>query len=231
MQRLKEQSVDHGSLKHIFQWNFCQIKFGKGSQGYEIIISVIRKLCVATHYILYDDWSFQIIHISRNPKDVALSFYHYSINFLNDKKSFEESLDAFLAGDVIFHPFIEHHLGYWELEKQGYPNILYLTFEEMKKDLDSVIRKTMRFLGKDYPSEKLDQLEEHLSFENMKKNPYTNQSDMLDLSESNSEDRTIFMRKGQTGGYKEEMSEEYIKKFDEWIEEKLKGKDHRFDLI
>ncbi len=140
-------------------------------------------------------------------------------------------MDAFLAGEVIFHPFIEHNLGFWELEKQGYPNILYLTFEEMKKDLESVIRKTMRFLGKDYPSEKLDQLEEHLSFENMKKNPYTNQSDMLDLSESTIEDRTIFMRKGKAGGYKEEMSEEYIKKFDRWIEEKLKEKDHRFNLI
>jgi hypothetical protein len=173
----------------------------------------------------------QIIHISRNPKDVALSYYHYCVNFWQIKKSFEESLDAFLAGEVIFHPFIEHNLGYWELEKRGYPNILYLTFEEMKKDLDSAIRKTMKFLGKDYPSEKLDRLKEHLSFENMKKNEFVNQSDILDLVGSTIEDRTIFMRKGQTGGYIEEMSEDYIKKFDEWLEKKLKGKDHRFNLI
>ncbi len=95
----------------------------------------------------------------------------------------------------------------------------------MKKDLDSVIQKTMRFLGKDYPEEKLDQLKEHLSFENMKKNPYVNHSEQL--SKPDVEDRTIFMRKGKAG-YKEEMSEEYIKKFDEWIQEKLKGKEHRF---
>ncbi len=77
-------------------------------------------------------------------------------------------MDDFLADEVIFHPFIEHNLQYWELEKQGYPNILYLSFEEMKKDLDGFIRKTMKFLGKDYPDEKLDQLKEHLSFEKMK---------------------------------------------------------------
>jgi hypothetical protein len=101
----------------------------------------------------------------------------------------------------------------------------------MKKDLDSVIRKTMRFVGTDYPDEKLDQLKEHLSFENMKKNPYVNRSDLLDWLGSTVEDRTIFMRKGKAGGYKEEMSEEYVKKFDEWIQKKLKGRDHRFILL
>jgi hypothetical protein len=33
----------------------------------------------------------------------------------------EKYLDDFMADDVIFHPFIEHNLQYWELEKQGYP--------------------------------------------------------------------------------------------------------------
>ncbi len=101
----------------------------------------------------------------------------------------------------------------------------------MKKDLLSVIRKTMRFLGKDYPDEKLDQLKEHLSFENMKKNPHVNKSDLLDMVGSTVEDRTIHMRKGKAGGYKEEMSDEYIKKFDEWIQKKLNGREHRFNLI
>jgi hypothetical protein len=174
---------------------------------------------------------FQIIHISRNPKDVALSHYHFSVNFRKNPQSVEEYLDTFLVGDVLFHPFIEHNLQYWELEKQGYPNILYLSYEEMKKDLLSVIRKTMRFLGKDYPKEKLDQLKEHLSFENMKKNPHVNKSDLLDMVGSTVEDRTIHMRKGKAGGYKEEMSEEYVKKFDEWIQEKINGREHRFNLI
>jgi hypothetical protein len=39
------------------------------------------------------------------------------------------------------------------------------------------------------------------------------------------------MRKGKAGAYKEEMSEEYIKKFDKWIQEKLKGREHQFNLI
>lgn len=37
-----------------------------------------------------------------------------------------------------------------------------------------------------------------------------------------------FIRKGKVGAYKEEMSEEYIKKFDDWIEENLKDSDFKF---
>jgi NAD/NADP transhydrogenase alpha subunit len=68
----------------------------------------------------------------------------------------------------------------------------------------------------------------------MKKNAYVNKSDWLeDFTKKNEDvtDQTVFMRKGKAGGYKEEMSEEYIKKFDEWIQEKLKGREHRFYLV
>lgn len=65
-------------------------------------------------------------------------------------------------------PFIDHHLLYWELEKQGYPNILYLTYEEMINDLPSVIERTQKFLGKSYSKDQLEQLRDHLSFDKMK---------------------------------------------------------------
>lgn len=44
-------------------------------------------------------------------------------------------------------------------------------------------------------------------------------------------DKTNFMRKGKIGSYKDEMSKEYEKKFDDWIQKSLEGKDHRFNLI
>jgi hypothetical protein len=100
--------------------------------------------------------------------DVAISRFHYDTKIFNSKLTIEQFLDDFLEERLMFHPFMEHHFQYWGLEKQGYPNILYLNFEEMKKDIDSVIVKTMKFLGKEYPKEKLDLLKDHLSFRNMK---------------------------------------------------------------
>lgn len=37
-----------------------------------------------------------------------------------------------------------------------------------------------------------------------------------------------FLRKGKAGGYRESLSEEQIKKIDEWVEKSLKGTDFRF---
>jgi predicted DNA-binding transcriptional regulator len=44
-------------------------------------------------------------------------------------------------------------------------------------------------------------------------------------------DKTAFMRKGKIGSYKDEMPEEYIKKFDEFIQKSLENVDHRFNLV
>lgn len=115
---------------------------------------------------------------------MALSFYHFLVNFCHCQDPLESFLDQFLAGKTCYQPFFDHNLMYWDLEKQGYPNILYLSFEEMKKvlelffdslifsrffqDIDGVIRKTQDFLGKKYSEEQIEQLKEYLSFENMK---------------------------------------------------------------
>lgn len=45
----------------------------------------------------------------------------------------EKFLDDFMDEKLEYHPFIEHHKMCWGLEKDGYPNILYLTYEEMIK--------------------------------------------------------------------------------------------------
>lgn len=80
----------------------------------------------------------------------------------------EQFLDEFLEDKSVFHPFIDCHLICWNLEKEGYTNILYLTYEEMKKDIDGVIGKTAKFLGKTYSKQQIEKLKKHLSFESMK---------------------------------------------------------------
>ena len=39
------------------------------------------------------------------------------------------------------------------------------------------------------------------------------------------DDNCRFIRKGETGGWKKVMSEEYIKKFDDWTRDKLQDTD------
>ena len=55
---------------------------------------------------------------------------------------------------------------------------MFLTYEEMKKDLPAVIRKTAAFLGKSLSDVDVGRLNEHLAFKNMKSNKAVNKDDV-----------------------------------------------------
>ena len=68
-------------------------------------------------------------------------------------------------------------LGYWTRREQ--PNILFITFEEMKRDLPSVIRQTAEFLDKTLTEEEVERLADHLSFKYMKSNKAVNKEESV----------------------------------------------------
>ena len=71
-------------------------------------------------------------------------------------------------------------LGYWERRHEE--NILFITYEEMKRDLPAVIRKVSGFLNKNLTEDAVSKLTEHLAFNNMKKNQAVNNEDIVAFS-------------------------------------------------
>uniref|UniRef100_A0A8C8BSL5 Sulfotransferase n=1 Tax=Oncorhynchus tshawytscha TaxID=74940 RepID=A0A8C8BSL5_ONCTS len=75
-----------------------------------------------------------VVYIGRNPKDVACSFYHFhNVNrLLEDKEDFNTFLEEFLEGKGGYVCPIA--------QKENF-DILFLTYEEMKKDMKGVIEQ------------------------------------------------------------------------------------------
>ncbi|NWW53380.1 ST3A1 sulfotransferase, partial [Pedionomus torquatus] len=75
----------------------------------------------------------RVIYVSRNPKDVMVSYYHFSkyMTTLEEISDFNLLMERFLAGKVLGSSWSDHVSG-WYSHAEDF-NILFLTYEEMKK--------------------------------------------------------------------------------------------------
>ncbi|XP_055379490.1 sulfotransferase 1B1-like [Condylostylus longicornis] len=169
----------------------------------------------------------KLIYVSRNPKDVCISYYHHWKGMINYKGSKSNFVRAFISDNMNFGPYWDHVAEFIKLKDQK--NILFLTFEELKIDLERAIKKCCTFLERSIDDEQLEKLKTHLSFENMKKNPQVNHSSETRLfkqvAETCHQNETSFefLRKGQSGLYEEELDTDLLKEFECWIQ-KMKRK-------
>ncbi|OCT80324.1 amine sulfotransferase [Xenopus laevis] len=163
----------------------------------------------------------KIIYVARNPKDTAVSFYHFlkvlvKIKEVNEWESF---LDHYLSGKVIGGSWFDHVKG-WYTHQEDF-NILFLTYEEMKKDLRSAVLKISKFVEKELEEREVDTIVEKATFQNMKKDPLANythvSTDHLDMGKGS------FLRKGTVGDWKNLMTVAQNEKFDTFYHEQMRG--------
>ena len=75
-----------------------------------------------------------------------------------------------------------HSTEYWN-EKERRENVCFITYEDMKSDLKSVIAKVSTFLGKGHLDDaRMEALMTHLSFDKMKDNKAVNKAEFVQVS-------------------------------------------------
>jgi hypothetical protein len=124
----------------------------------------------------------------------------------------EDFLNAFLNDKILFSPINAQALDFWKLSKSN-PNVLYLFYEDMKRNLGHEVKRTMEFLSRSFSQAEIDKLCDYLSFDSMKANPSCN---FQVLNETGGE-KFQFIRKGETGAYKKEMNADENEKFDAFM--------------
>ncbi|XP_049816285.1 luciferin sulfotransferase-like [Schistocerca nitens] len=165
----------------------------------------------------------KIIYVVRNPKDVAISYYYHHRLMHGYRGNIKTFVEIFLSGNVAYGPYWRHVLDFWKLRDE--PNVLINSFEDMKKDICSVINKMTCFLGRTLNEDQVTALAQYLSFESMKKNSSVN------FHNTGPDNEVIdFIRKGEVGQAHDELEPDLIERFDAWSKRHLRDTDYHGSL-
>ncbi|XP_043116448.1 amine sulfotransferase-like [Puntigrus tetrazona] len=162
----------------------------------------------------------KVIYVARNPKDVLVSYFHFHkyANMLETPKDFDDFFEKFMKGNVFGDCWFEH-VKSWCSHKDEM-NFLYITYEEMIKDLRSVVEKIASFLGKNLTPQQLNNVVEQSTFKIMKNNPQANYQHIPDILLNHK--LGSFMRKGTVGDWKTCFTEAQNERFDKVYQQKMK---------
>eukprot|EP00112_Aurelia_sp_Birch-Aquarium-sp1_P024360 Seg7676.2 transcript_id=Seg7676.2/GoldUCD/mRNA.D3Y31 product="Sulfotransferase family cytosolic 1B member 1" protein_id=Seg7676.2/GoldUCD/D3Y31 len=161
----------------------------------------------------------KVVLCIRNPKDTVVSYFHHEqlIAMHGYEGNFETYFNLFMDNMVLFCSYFDYVAEAWK--RRHHPNLCLLTFEDMKKDQGSSVRKVANFLGKDLSEEQVGMLVEHLSFKRMKENRSVN---FENLREKAFVGDGRFMRNGKVGDWKNYFTEEMSKRMDDAIDKYFK---------
>lgn len=170
------------------------------------------------------DSQARYIYVARNPKDNAVSFYYHSCSKLDYEGSWDEFFELFIRGQVGYGLGLDHVLDWWRASQQT-ERILFMKYEDLKRDPTAAIALVAKFIGVDCDRALLGTVVDKSSFESMATNKLAN----LDWVPQK-EGVPRHMRKGIIGDWRSHFSEEQNQRFDALFLEKMAGTGLRFDF-
>lgn len=159
------------------------------------------------------------IYIVRNPKDVLVSFFHHMCAMpMLAQVEWDEFFERFIQGELIYGDYFDHVLSWWAHKDDD--NVLFLKYEDMKKNLPSAVAQRAKFIGQDVSKELVDEISHRTIFENMKEDSTANYEWMSSSHRSN---QNPYLRKGKIGGWKNYFTSEQSARLDAIYERRLKA--------
>ncbi|SPP75763.1 sulfotransferase 1C4 [Drosophila guanche] len=170
----------------------------------------------------------KIVYVSRNPKDVAVSYYHLNRLFRTQGYigDFERYWRYFQRG---LNPWLPYHSHVNEARNHSHlSNVLYLCYEDMLRDLSGTVQSISTFLDCVPSAEDLDKLLDHLSIRNFRENKSVNMHEMASVGILNKNEAGFVRSGGEDAKNGTHPQKEFVdnpkllKSANEWIEQNVK---------
>jgi hypothetical protein len=168
------------------------------------------------------------IYVARDGKDVALSYYHLYRMYNGYEGTFNDFFDRFVRGKVGYGSWFRHVDGWWS--RRHDPSILFLTYEELCRNLEGSIRRIAAFIGHEVSPEKLPMVLQRCSFQFMKQHESRFDPALEVLWEQGIQLRSFF-RKGRVGEGAVHLSSAQRARFDEALRNHWRGTASPWPLV
>ena len=106
------------------------------------------------------------IYMTRDGRDVAVSYYHLYRSHLGFQGSFAAFFERFMRGDLQYGSWFKHMAG-WEQQRDN-PRVRILAYEDLKRSTETCIRTLSEFLNLSVSEDKLTEVLDKGSFAFMK---------------------------------------------------------------
>uniref|UniRef100_M4DLI8 Sulfotransferase n=1 Tax=Brassica campestris TaxID=3711 RepID=M4DLI8_BRACM len=134
------------------------------------------------------------------------------------------SPDVDCKGKFIGGPFWDHVLEYWYESLKNPNKVLFVTYEELKKQTEVQVKRIAEFIGCGFTAEEeVSEIVKLCSFESLSSLEVNRQGKLPNGIESNA-----FFRKGETGGWRDTLSESLADVIDRTTEQKFGGSGLKF---
>ncbi|XP_071742568.1 flavonol sulfotransferase-like [Rutidosis leptorrhynchoides] len=176
----------------------------------------------------------RIVYICRNPKDVFVSFWHFVNKTKGDNSpplDLEASFESFRSGASPMGPCWDHVIGYRKASLERPDKVLFLIYEDLKKDPKEEVKKLAKFMG--YPfnedeegDKEIEEIIRLCSFEQLRKVSKENRPGAGATPKVIPDD--AFFRKGEAGDSVNHLTMEMIQILDKITFEKYDSLDISF---
>jgi hypothetical protein len=158
----------------------------------------------------------------RNGLDVAVSYHHHARKYMSGLKhlSLDEFFGRFMAGEVPYGSWFEH-VAAW-LRNKDRLNVLVVTYEELSADLEAGVKRIADFCGITIDPAAMPRILERCSFAFMREHDARFALPTGAPPPTPAAPEPAFIRRGQVGGWRQELDERFLSDFQEACDRRLR---------